>query len=98
MLHFDVQVHIENTDAFQRFRLGYDGTVGDDKDLLHSLRLNYTLSWPLHLVFTDECFARYNVLFRFLLHTKRVQQDLHDCWLILVIFFFFFAIEIFTFK
>ncbi|XP_064620606.1 gamma-tubulin complex component 4-like [Lineus longissimus] len=45
-----------------------------------SLRLDYNVEWPLHILFTPGVLDKYNTLFRFLLAVKRVQLALQQCW------------------
>ncbi|XP_077989144.1 gamma-tubulin complex component 4-like [Glandiceps talaboti] len=46
----------------------------------HYLGLNYTVEWPLHILFTKSVLEKYNTMFKFLLHVKRVQLELQQCW------------------
>lgn len=51
-----------------------------DFNFCHHLRLQYKISWPLHLLFSPIVIERYNLLFRFLLLIKRVQYRIHSIW------------------
>eukprot|EP00047_Mylnosiga_fluctuans_P018245 m.68639 g.68639 ORF g.68639 m.68639 type:complete len:601 (+) comp7509_c0_seq3:49-1851(+) len=73
-------VHIEHSEAFQRFRISYDESI-TGTNTLSCVCLTYAVAWPLQLVLSDDAFARYNRLFRFLLYTKSVQMALNDMWL-----------------
>ncbi|XP_002738136.1 gamma-tubulin complex component 4-like [Saccoglossus kowalevskii] len=46
------------------------------------LDLVYTVEWPLHILFTQTVLEKYNTMFKFLLHIKKVQLELQHCWAI----------------
>ncbi|XP_055851463.1 gamma-tubulin complex component 4 homolog [Episyrphus balteatus] len=51
-----------------------------DFNFCQHMRLQYKISWPLHLLFSPIVIERYNLLFRFLLLVKRVQYRIHSIW------------------
>ncbi|XP_072031509.1 gamma-tubulin complex component 4-like [Amphiura filiformis] len=44
------------------------------------LGMTYNVHWPLHILFKLSGLEKYNTLFQFLLHVKRVQLELQQCW------------------
>ncbi len=46
----------------------------------NSLRLEYCVAWPLHLVLSERALADYNRIFQFLITVKRTQMALHRAW------------------
>lgn len=52
----------------------------DPKLFLRLVRLRFNVKWPLHLFFSPIIIDRYNQLFRFLLHIRKMQNDLHTVW------------------
>lgn len=44
------------------------------------LGLHYRVSWPLHLVFTQQAIAAYNSIFSFMMMVKRVGLSLQRSW------------------
>jgi len=57
------------------FSLQMTGTPGID-----ALALDYTVKFPLSLVISRKTILRYQLLFRFLLHLKHVEQQLTAMW------------------
>ncbi|KAF8628827.1 hypothetical protein AX17_005888 [Amanita inopinata Kibby_2008] len=56
----------------------------DDKKSLaavDALTLDYTVKFPLSLVISRKTVLRYQLLFRFLLHLKHVEQSLSTMWI-----------------
>ncbi|PFH47040.1 hypothetical protein AMATHDRAFT_77395 [Amanita thiersii Skay4041] len=56
----------------------------EDKKLLtaiDALTLDYTVKFPLSLVISRKTVLRYQLLFRFLLHLKHVEQSLSTMWI-----------------
>jgi len=58
----------------------------DDKDkkgmiAIDALTLDYTVKFPLSLVISRKTILRYQLLFRFLLHLKHVEQSLSSMWI-----------------
>ncbi|KAI6110393.1 Spc98 family-domain-containing protein [Pisolithus croceorrhizus] len=56
----------------------------DDKKALlaiDALALDYTVKFPLSLVISRKTILRYQLLFRFLLHLKHVEQSLASMWI-----------------
>ncbi|CAM6105636.1 unnamed protein product [Calypogeia fissa] len=52
--------------------LAYDGWDG--------LALDYSIDWPLQLLFTQEVLAKYSKVFQYLLRLKRIQLELEKSW------------------
>ncbi|CAB4057897.1 TUBGCP4 [Lepeophtheirus salmonis] len=44
------------------------------------LTLDYSVPWPLHLIFTPSALDQYNKIFQFLILVKKTQLKLHECW------------------
>ena len=42
--------------------------------------LQYSVSWPLHLVITPSVIDKYNEILKFLLYVRRTQCKLHETW------------------
>lgn len=55
-------------------------TKGSNEIGWSNISLKYNVPWPLHIVFTSAVLEKYNMVFRFLLHVKRVQLELQHCW------------------
>ncbi|KAI5885633.1 uncharacterized protein SCHCODRAFT_02681692 [Schizophyllum commune H4-8] len=55
----------------------------DEKPMLaiDALTLDYTVKFPLSLVISRKTILRYQLLFRFLLHLKHVEQSLSAMWI-----------------
>ncbi|KAF9465883.1 Spc98 family-domain-containing protein [Collybia nuda] len=55
----------------------------DKKSMLaiDALALDYTVKFPLSLVISRKTILRYQLLFRFLLHLKHVEQSLSSMWI-----------------
>ncbi|KAJ7915528.1 Spc98 family-domain-containing protein [Mycena leptocephala] len=56
----------------------------DDKKpilAIDALALDYTVKFPLSLVISRKTILRYQLLFRFLLHLKHVEQSLSTMWI-----------------
>ncbi|KAF9451553.1 gamma-tubulin complex component 2 [Macrolepiota fuliginosa MF-IS2] len=55
----------------------------DKKSMLaiDALTLDYTVKFPLSLVISRKTILRYQLLFRFLLHLKHVEQSLSSMWI-----------------
>ncbi|KAG6864736.1 hypothetical protein C0991_007478 [Blastosporella zonata] len=56
----------------------------DDKKVLSAndaLALDYSVKFPLSLVISRKTILRYQLLFRFLLHLKHVEQSLSSMWI-----------------
>ncbi|KAL4250163.1 Spindle pole body component [Abortiporus biennis] len=56
---------------------------GDEKQMLaiDALTLDYTVQFPLSLVISRKTILRYQLIFRFLLHLKHVEQSLSAMWI-----------------
>lgn len=52
----------------------------ESQDLFQSLLLRYKIKWPLHLLFPPKVLEKYNELFRFLIHIRKIQFDLQMLW------------------
>lgn len=52
----------------------------DNRDLFQYLLLRYNIKWPLHLLFPPKVLDKYNELFRFLIHIRKIQFDLQMLW------------------
>ena len=48
---------------------------------IDALTLDYTVKFPLSLVISRKTILRYQLLFRFLLHLKHVEQSLSAMWI-----------------
>lgn len=48
---------------------------------IDALALDYTVKFPLSLVISRKTILRYQLLFRFLLHLKHVEQSLSSMWI-----------------
>jgi gamma-tubulin complex component 2 len=48
---------------------------------IDALALDYTVKFPLSLVISRKTILRYQLIFRFLLHLKNVEQSLASMWL-----------------
>jgi gamma-tubulin complex component 2 len=48
---------------------------------IDALTLDYTVKFPLSLVISRKTILRYQLLFRFLLHLKHVEQSLSSMWI-----------------
>lgn len=48
---------------------------------IDALALDYTVKFPLSLVISRKTILRYQLLFRFLLHLKHVEQSLTAMWI-----------------
>ncbi|RDB26745.1 Spindle pole body component alp4 [Hypsizygus marmoreus] len=48
---------------------------------IDALTLDYTVKFPLSLVISRKTIVRYQLLFRFLLHLKHVEQSLSSMWI-----------------
>lgn len=48
---------------------------------IDALALDYTVKFPLSLVISRKTILRYQLLFRFLLHLKHVEQSLSTMWI-----------------
>ncbi|KAF4532274.1 hypothetical protein B566_EDAN007246 [Ephemera danica] len=70
-------IHWEDEGLFDKFHLSL---ASDSKKGWDGLNLQFNVQWPLHLLFDDLAFSNYNLLFRFLLRTRRAQRDLHALW------------------
>ncbi|KZT25586.1 gamma-tubulin complex, DGRIP84/SPC97 component [Neolentinus lepideus HHB14362 ss-1] len=56
----------------------------DDSDkitVIDALALDYSVKFPLSLVISRKTILRYQLLFRFLLHCKHVEQSLTNMWI-----------------
>ncbi|KAG9311377.1 gamma-tubulin complex component protein [Chiua virens] len=60
-----------------------DKDKDDKKPMLaiEALALDYTVKFPLSLVISRKTILRYQLLFRFLLHLKNVEQSLTSMWI-----------------
>ncbi|KDQ10708.1 hypothetical protein BOTBODRAFT_36026 [Botryobasidium botryosum FD-172 SS1] len=67
-----------------------EGKRREDKDkdrdkkamaAMDALSLDYTVKFPLSLVISRKTILRYQLLFRFLLHLKHVEQNLCSMWI-----------------
>lgn len=80
-----VNIH-EDIEAFQ-FELANretDTSYGyENRDLFYYLILRYKIKWPLHLLFPPKVLDKYNELFRFLIHIRKIQFDLQMLWCVL---------------
>lgn len=47
---------------------------------LNCFELRYKLAWPLNIIVTERCFARYNRIFQFLLQIKLVLGAITNIW------------------
>ncbi|XP_071512023.1 gamma-tubulin complex component 4-like [Diadema antillarum] len=83
------RILFDDDTSLARFRLSIAGKTNkalskntdDSKQSGWScLGMTYAVQWPLHILFTQSVLERYNMLFCFLLHVKRVQLDLQQCW------------------
>lgn len=81
-----VTVLPDDTESFQRLYLQLETTseVADDNHLRKGweshLYLNYSINWPLNLLFSPSIIERYNKIFKFVLAVRRVQLALHQTW------------------
>ena len=48
---------------------------------IEALALDYTVKFPLSLVISRKTILRYQLIFRFLLHLKNVEQSLTSMWI-----------------
>ena len=48
---------------------------------IDALQLDYTVKFPLSLVISRKTILRYQLLFRFLLHLRHVEQSLSSMWM-----------------
>lgn len=48
---------------------------------IDALTLDYTVKFPLSLVISRKTILRYQLIFRFLLHLKHVEQSLSSMWI-----------------
>jgi len=53
----------------------------DHLTAIDALTLDYTVKFPLSLVISRKTILRYQLLFRFLLHLKHVEQSLSSMWI-----------------
>jgi gamma-tubulin complex component 2 len=51
------------------------------KQAIDTLTLDYNVKFPLSLVISRKTILRYQLLFRFLLHLRHVEQSLASVWI-----------------
>ncbi|KZT06643.1 uncharacterized protein LAESUDRAFT_146540 [Laetiporus sulphureus 93-53] len=73
----------KRTDAHSREESKKDRDKDEKKSLqaIDALTLDYTVKFPLSLVISRKTVLRYQLIFRFLLHLKHVEQTLTSMWL-----------------
>ncbi|KAG6544058.1 hypothetical protein Mapa_014475 [Marchantia paleacea] len=57
-----------------------DSSAGPAYDGWDGLALEYSIDWPLQLLFTREVLAKYSKVFQYLLRLKRIQLELEKSW------------------
>ncbi|BBN17581.1 gamma-tubulin complex component 4 [Marchantia polymorpha subsp. ruderalis] len=57
-----------------------DSSAGPAYDGWDGLALEYSIDWPLQLLFTREVLAKYSKIFQYLLRLKRIQLELEKSW------------------
>ncbi|KAL4063463.1 Spc98 family-domain-containing protein [Scleroderma citrinum] len=72
-----------DTAAHEESKKDRDKDKEDKKGILgiDALALDYTVKFPLSLVISRKTILRYQLLFRFLLHLKHVEQSLAAMWI-----------------
>ncbi|CCM01248.1 uncharacterized protein FIBRA_03297 [Fibroporia radiculosa] len=71
----------EGADAYEEQKK--EKEKDDKKQILaiDALTLDYTVKFPLSLVISRKTILRYQLIFRFLLHLKHVEQSLSSMWI-----------------
>ncbi|EFJ37238.1 hypothetical protein SELMODRAFT_77770 [Selaginella moellendorffii] len=57
-----------------------DIAVGPSYDGWDGIALEYSIDWPLQLLFNREVLAKYSKVFQYLLRLKRIQLELEKSW------------------
>ncbi|KAJ7518689.1 hypothetical protein O6H91_20G003500 [Diphasiastrum complanatum] len=57
-----------------------DAGSGYSNDGWDSIALDYSINWPLQLLFTKEVLAKYSRVFQYVLRLKRIQLELEKSW------------------
>ncbi|KAI4467885.1 gamma tubulin complex protein [Holotrichia oblita] len=70
----------ENDKSYQKFELALIKTSEANTNPWTSLKLNFDIVWPLHIIFHPKALELYNKLFQFLLTITRTQIELNKLW------------------
>lgn len=65
---------------FEMHKVDLESFSYESKGLFHFLTLTYKIKSPLHLLFSPRILEKYNELFRFLIHIRKIQYDLQNLW------------------
>ncbi|KAG6888260.1 hypothetical protein C0992_009149 [Termitomyces sp. T32_za158] len=73
----------EDTPGHEKHKKGKEKEKENKKDMSgnDTLALDYAVKFPLSLVISRKTILRYQLLFRFLLHLKNVEQSLASMWI-----------------
>ena len=75
------KIKIGNDTNLSHQDLGQSGSVSNRPITgWECLSLQYSVSWPLHLIISPSVIEKYNDILKFLLTVRRTQCKLHDTW------------------